>query len=125
MRKKFTIAISAILIILSLIFFWLKNNYPDFNFIVLMSGNVIMAVLSFVSFYLVTTQIKKKPDAFVRGVYSSSFLKLFVCIISILTYAILNKDSVHKPSLFILFGIYAAYSIAETWMLSKMAREIK
>lgn len=125
MKTKFIITITAILIILSLLFFWLKDNYPDFNLVVLMCGNILMAALSFISFFIVTAQISKKPDAFVRGVYASSFMKMFVCIIAILAYVIVNKPNIHKPSLFILFGIYAIYSIAETWMLSIMARSSK
>lgn len=125
MKKHFIITILAVFVILSLVFYWLKNNAPEYNFIVLMSGNVLMALLSTVTYVIVTRQMKKAPEAFVRGVYASSFLKLFVCIISIMVYAIVNKPDVHKPSLFILFGIYAVYSITETWMLSKMARAEK
>ncbi|MCB0698225.1 MAG: hypothetical protein H6551_06430 [Chitinophagales bacterium] len=125
MKKKFIITIFTLFVILSLVFYWMKTAMPGYNFTVLMSGNVIMALLSTITYIIVIQQMKKAPEAFVRGVYASSFLKLFVCIVSITVYAIVNKPNVHKPSLFVLFGIYAAYSITETWMLSKMARAEK
>lgn len=122
MKNRFILIIVLLFVALSAIFFWLKNAAPEYSFGALMGGNIIMAVLAIVSYVLVTGQIDKRPQAFVRGVYSSTFLKLFVCIIAILTYALVNKPNVHKPSLFILFGIYAVYSVAETWQLSRMAR---
>ncbi|MCB9046008.1 MAG: hypothetical protein H6550_07700 [Chitinophagales bacterium] len=125
MKKTFLASISVLFILLSVIFFWLRTIAPAYSFPALMTGNVIMALLSFGSFMLVTRQMKSKPDAFVRGVYSSSFLKLSVCVIAVMVYAIINRPDVHKPSLFVLFGVYAAYTAIETWLLSKLARETK
>lgn len=122
MKNRFILIIVLLFVILSAIFFLLRSAAPEYAFGALMGGNIIMAVLAIVSYVLVTQQISQRPEAFVRGVYSSTFLKLFVCIVAILTYALVNKPNVHKPSLFILFGIYAVYSIAETWQLSRMAR---
>lgn len=125
MKKSFVVSIAVVFVVLTGIFLWLRTAYPAYNFTVLMTGNVIMAVLSYISHYLVTKQINNKPDAFVRGVYASSFLKLFVCIISIVVYAMVNKPNVHKPSLFVLMGIYFVYSAVETWLSSKIARQTK
>lgn len=122
MKNRFILIVVVLFLLLSGIFFALKTYAPQYAFGALMGGNIIMAVLAIVSYALVQAQVDKRPEAFVRGVYSSTFLKLLVCIIAILSYAIINRANVHKPSLFILFGIYAVYSIAETWLLSRMAR---
>ena len=81
-----------------------------------------MAFLSSASFYMVTKQIKSRPEAFVRGVYSGTFLKLLVCMAAILIYVMANRPNIHKPTLFVLFGIYIVYTVIETTTLSKMAR---
>lgn len=125
MKKIFLASIISLFIVLSLIFIWLKNVAPAYNFGVLMFGNAIMAVLSFTTFFMVVKQMRGKPDAFVRGVYASSFLKLAVCVIAVVVYAVVNRPNVHKPSLFVLFGVYAVYSAIETWLLSRLARELK
>jgi len=70
----------------------------------------------------VNKQVDSRPQAFVRGVYSASFLKLMVCMVSILVYVLLNRTHIHKPSVFVLFGIYAVYTVVETWVLSKRVR---
>lgn len=123
MKKYFIPVIIGIFIVLSIGFYVLQMLKPAFSFGVLMAGNIIMALLSLGTFFMVRKQINKRPEAFVRGVYSSSFLKLMVCMIAILVYVLTDKDHIYKPSVFVLFGIYAVYTVFETWLLSQMARE--
>ena len=125
MKKKFLITILSLFAFISAVFFAMKCYAPmnGFHFVALEAGNAIMALLSLVTYSLITKQLDKSPQAFVRGVSGSSFLKLMVCMISILVYILLNRSSIHKPTVFVLFGIYAVYTAAETWLLSKLARE--
>lgn len=125
MKKVFIILTIAAFIILSAIFSALRIYAPEYNYTVLMTGNAILAFLSFISFMLVTKQINDKPDAFVKGVYSSTFLKMMISMFAILIYAFINREHLHKPTIFSLMGIYAVYSSIETWILSKIARETK
>lgn len=124
MKKYFIPVIAIVFVALALVFFGMRTYLPQYNFTVLTVGNIVMAVLSLASYFMVNAQMKRKPDAFVRGVYASSFMKLFVCIVAILTYVIINKPNIHKPTLFVLFGIYAVYSIAETMLLSRIAKDV-
>lgn len=127
MKKKFLLAILAVFVILSAIFYFLTQAQPQFNFTLLMSANILMAAISMAAFFIVTRNVTDRPEAFVRGVYSGSFLKLLICIFSIIAYVMLNRahkdEPGFKPSLFILFGIYAVYTFTETVLLSKMARQ--
>jgi hypothetical protein len=123
MKKYFVLIIVLLFLLLSGLFYWLKSAFPEYSYGVLMTGNAVMAVLSILTYYMVKAQLGNKPAAFVRGVYASSFLKLLVCMGAILIYAVVNKANIHKPSLFSLFGIYAVYSVIETWMLSGLVRE--
>lgn len=125
MKKGFISAILILFIVLSALFFGLRSAAPEYRFVLLMGANVLMAVLSLAGHAIVMKQVAGRPQAFVRGVYASSFLKLMVCIAGILGYVLINRHDIHKPSLFMLFGIYAVYSIIETWLLSKMARDAK
>jgi len=125
MTKSFLIATIVIFFVLSAVFYSMKTFAPEFRFNVLMTGNVMMAVLSILTYFIVRKTVSERPEAFVRGVYGATFLKLMVCIVSIVLYAILNKKNIHKPSLFVLFGIYAVYTAVETWLLGKMARDTK
>lgn len=123
MKKYFVLIIVLLFLLLSGVFYWLKSAAPEYSYGALMTGNAVMAVLSILTFYMVKAQIGKRPAAFVRTTQAASFLKLLVCAGAVLIYAFLNKANIHKPSLFALFGIYAIYSVIETWMLSGLARE--
>ena len=123
MRKQFIIIIITIFILLSAGFFALSMYVPEYSFRVLEGGNSIMALLSLTTWLMVKKQLEGNAQAFVRGVYGASFLKLMACMIAILVYVLLNRAHIHKPSVFILFGIYAVYTVMETWMLSKAAKE--
>lgn len=123
MRKRFLVTIGVVFVLLGAGLFGLKKFVPAIDLVALEIGNCIMALLSLVTYGLVKKQKEGRPEAFVRGVYSSSFLKLMVCMISILVYVLLNRSQIHKPSVFMLFGIYAVYTIMETWLLSKLVRE--
>ncbi len=122
MNRTFIIAVGIVFAALTAIFFYMKTAAPDFRFNVMMGGNILMLILSTASYFMVTQQIKNRPQAFIRGVYSGTFLKLFVCMASVMLYVMINKKDIHKPTLFVLFGIYAVYSVVETTILSKMAR---
>jgi len=123
MKKKFIIVTSVIFVLLSVCFYILKTYLPAYRFVTLETGNLLMAILTLSSYFIVQKQIDSRPQAFVRGVYSASFLKLMVCMVSILVYVLLNRANIHKPSVFVLFGIYAIYTTAETLLLSKLAKE--
>jgi hypothetical protein len=125
MRQYFTLVIIFIFLLLSAVFYGMKVYAPEYRFSVLMTGNVVMAALSIITYFIVRKTMNDKPEAFVRGVYGATFLKLMVCMASILLYAMLNRKNIHKPSLFVLFGIYAVYTAVETWLLSKLARDAK
>jgi len=125
MSKNFLIATFIIFLVLSAVFYSMQTFAPAFRFGVLMTGNAMMALLSVITYFIVKRTIGERPEAFVRGVYGATFLKLMVCMASILLYAMLNRKNIHKPSLFVLFGIYAVYTAVETWLLSRMARETK
>ncbi len=122
---KFILFNIALFIILSVVIYFFQQSFPAYNFMLMMSCNILMSVLSLISWLLIQRQIRKRPQAFVRGIYGATFLKLMACTISLVVYVMLHRKEIHKPSLFLLFGIYACYTAVETILLSKLARTIK
>lgn len=124
-KMKHLFIILTIVIFLSLAagFYALRIYNPSYHFMALEIGNLIMALLASITYVIKENQNSARPQAFVRGVYGSSFLKLMVCMICILLYLVLSRPNIHKPTVFMLFGIYVVYSIMETWLLSRTARK--
>ena len=125
MKRQFVVVTIVILLVLDIAFRILERQAPQYHTTALEVSNFIMAGLTLAAYALVNRQIDNRPNAFVRGVYSASLLKLMVCMTGILAYVMLNKSKIHKPSVFIMFGIYAVYSATETVLLSRIAKRNK
>lgn len=122
MKRQFVVVTLVILLALDVSFRILGRQAPEYHTTALEIANIVMAGLTLAVFALMNKQIDNRPNAFVRGVYSGSLLRLMVCMVGVLAYVVLNKSKIHKPSVFIMFGIYAVYSATETVMLSRTAK---
>ncbi len=122
MRRPFVVAMLIIVVVLDILFRVLKMKAPEYHILALQISNYMMATLSLIAYVLINKQMSDRPHAFVRGVYSASFLKLFVCMIAILVYLVMKRPNIHKPTIYMLFGVYSIYSIVETVILSRTAR---
>ncbi|MBL7720315.1 MAG: hypothetical protein JNL72_15870 [Flavipsychrobacter sp.] len=125
MNKGFLASVLVVFVLLNAVLYFLSPQMAGFDMPALYAGNALMLVVALISFLLVSRQIAARPQAFIRGVYSSTYLKLFVCVAGILIYVLARRPHVHKPSIFALLGIYAAYTIVETIFVSKLARKTK
>ncbi|HXS37743.1 MAG TPA: hypothetical protein VN721_13650 [Flavipsychrobacter sp.] len=125
MRKHFVTVIIILFLVLCSFFYALKIYAPAYKFGALIIGNAVMAILSISTYFIVKKQMGQRPEAFVRGVFSATLLKLMVCILAILLFVLVDRQHIHKPSIFMLFGIYAVYTIVEAWLLSRLAKQAK
>lgn len=123
MRNKFTIIVLALLSVLGVAISLLANVAPEFHTMALHGANVLMALLSIIVWTIATKpQEGASAQAMVRGVYGATLLKLMVCMVGALIYIVLNRNNIHKPTVFVLLGIYGVYSAVETVMLSRATR---
>jgi len=89
-------------------------------------GNSMLFIITLISFLLAQRGLKNpNPHAFVRSVYMSVMLKLFVCIIAAFVYISLYKTNLNKPALFICMGLYLGYTFLEVSVLTKMLKQKK
>lgn len=93
---------------------------------VLIIGNTLLFLITLVSFLLAHRGLSNpNPHAFVRAVYISVMLKLFVCIIAAFIYISVYKSNLNKPALFICMGLYLVYTFLEIATLMKMLKQKK
>ena len=91
---------------------------------VLMGGNLLIFGLTFFSFLLAERGLQNKnPHAFVRAVYSSVLLKLFIGIIAAFVYIAIEKKNLNKPGLFTVMGLYLVYTFLEVRVLTRMLKK--
>jgi hypothetical protein len=95
-----------------------------FNAGFLLAANVILFLLTFFGFFIQTKGVRStNVHAFIRGVYSSLLLKMFVIVVAIVVYILVMGGQVNKPSLFTSMGIYLVYTSMEVIQLMKIARK--
>ena len=101
---------------------WLEVNGFNINF--LLVSNLLLFLLSLAGFIIQSRAIRSMdPQKFVRGVYASIMIKMFICMIAVLIYMVMNKDNINKPALFSSMGIYIFYTVIEVSGLMKAARK--
>lgn len=100
------------------------DAHPAFDLPGLLVANFLMCGLSLAGWFMLRRRSNERAQVFVQGVYGATMLRLFVCIIGILAYALINKPNVHRPSLFMMFGIYIIYMVIETVYFSRLTRKV-
>ena len=91
---------------------------------VLIIGNALLFLVTIVSFVLAQRGLKStNPHAFVRSVYGSIMIKLFVCLIAAFIYIFLFRKDLNKPAFFTLMGLYLVYTFIEVSTLTKMLKQ--
>ena len=90
---------------------------------VLLAGNAILFIITLVSYALAHRGLNStNSHAFVRAVYGSVMIKLFLCLIAAFIYISINKGNLNKPALFTCMGLYLVYTFMEVSALMKLLR---
>jgi len=91
---------------------------------VLLIGNLILFVVTAFSFIIGKRSLRSSnPNAFVRGVYLSTMVKLFACAIAAFVYIMMFRKNINKPALIASMGLYIIYSVLEVSVLKKLLKE--
>ena len=91
---------------------------------VVIIGNILLFLITLLSFNMGLKGLRDpNPHAFVRSVYSSILLKLFLCIIAAFIYISLYGNNLNKPALFTCMGLYLVYTFMEVSTLMKLLKD--
>jgi hydrogenase-4 membrane subunit HyfE len=108
-----------------LVVFAKKLDANGFTSEVVIWGNIILFVVTlFSTFFLVNGLKASSTHHFIRSVYGSLMVKLFVCIIAIFVYVKVSA-TINKPSIFLLMGLYFVYAFLEIKSLNQLTRDLK
>ncbi|RYD95961.1 MAG: hypothetical protein EOP50_07260 [Sphingobacteriales bacterium] len=100
-----------------------RLEHYGFSQEVLLYGNVFLFCISIGSFLIAQRGLAdKNPHAFVRSVYGSIMMKLFLCLIVAFIYIATQRKGLNKPAFFTLMGLYLLYTFIEVSALTKMLR---
>lgn len=109
-----------------LIVFKISMSKAGFDVDFVLIANVILFILSALGFYIQHQQLKSpNPNAFVRGIYGSTLLKLMVIMAALLIFIVASGGTVNKKAIFLSMAIYVLYTTIEVVLLMKMVRTKK
>ena len=82
--------------------------------LVLIVGNILLYFITAAALYFHWKGfMDKNPNVFFRSVYGSMLMRMFVCIIAVVIYALIVGSKINKYSLLICFLFYFLYSFVE------------
>jgi hypothetical protein len=85
---------------------------------VLLVGNVLLFLVTAVSFYLYTKGLRNNNiHAFVRVMYGSMLVKLFVCMLAALIYGAIVRQAASRNGIIGCFVLYVLYTFLEVRIL--------
>src|SRR5258707_6103603 len=95
-----------------------------FDYRVLLVGNILLFGVTAISFYLYTKALRNNnPHAFVRMMYGSLLVKVFVCLAATLVYASSAGRLVNRNAIFGCFGLYFLYTWLEVRILMQLSKK--
>ena len=123
--QKFSPLLLLFIFINILIFIFSKSLLAfGFNLSFLLAANAIIFMITLIGFTLQAKGSKSaNVNAFIRGIYASLLMKMFVIVAAILIYVSLIGAEINKPSLFTSLAIYLIYTCIEVIQLMKIARK--
>ncbi|MBA2330971.1 MAG: hypothetical protein M3413_11265 [Bacteroidota bacterium] len=93
---------------------------------VLIIGNLFLMIITLFSYLIASRGLKSEnTHAFVRAVYSSILIKLFITLIAAFVYISVYRKELNKPAFFTLMGLYLLYSFIEVKTLTRQLKEKK
>ncbi len=103
---------------------WATATRLKIDFGALLAGNLLLFAISFWSFRLGIRALQhKNVHVFVRLVYSSLLLKLFLLSLAAFIYIARFKQNVNKPALFGCFGLYLIYTFTEVRLVMQQSKQ--
>ncbi len=123
--KKF-IPVIGLFLLINFIVFIFGGSLEEYGFNIgfLLVANALLFILTFLGFYVQTKGVRSSNvNAFIRGIYSSLLLKMFVIVAAILIYILLMGGETNTPSILASMAIYLVYTFLEVIQLMKIARK--
>lgn len=127
-NRKTLMPLAVLFIVLNAFFISGKNllNKWGMDQDVLIIGNLFLMIITLFSYLIASRGLKNaNPHAFIRSVYSSILIKLFITLIAAFVYISVYRKNLNKPAFFTLMGLYLLYSFIEVRTLTRQLKEKK
>lgn len=99
-----------------------SNTVVDFR--ILLAGNTLLFAIGYYTYRLGTRALQHQNiQVFLRLLYGSLLLKLFLISLAAFIYIARVKQAVNKPALFGFFGLYLIYTFTEVRLVMQQSKQ--
>jgi hypothetical protein len=120
-----SVPVIVLFILVNSLAFIFKTFLHDHGFGIkfLLAANLLLFCLSQLAFFIQMRGLKSvNINAFIRSVYASLLIKIFIVIIALAIYLFMIKGKINRPSLFTSMALYILYTFIEVRQLMKISR---
>jgi len=120
-----SVPVIVLFILINALAFIFKTFLHDQGFGIkfLLTANLLLFCLILLTYFIQMRGLKSTNiNAFIRSVYASLLIKIFIVIIALAVYLFITKGKVNKPSLFTSMALYILYTFIEVRQLMKISR---
>ena len=120
-----SVPVIVLFILVNSLAFIFKTFLHDHGFGIkfLLAANLLLFCLSQLAFFIQMRGLKSvNINAFIRSVYASLLIKIFIVIIALAIYLFITKGKINRPSLFTSMALYILYTFIEVRQLMKISR---
>ena len=118
--------IFVVFLVLCLLILGLSSILHEWNVDgrVLLGGNAVLFFVTAISYWLHIKSLRSSnPHVFVRMVYGSLLVKMLVCLLAVLIYA-LQTRAVNRNAIIGSFIIYIIYTFLEIRILTQLTKKL-
>jgi hypothetical protein len=91
------------------------------NYSVLMSGNCLFFLVSLFVFRMqYVAMYNPNPNVFIRSVMGGMLIKVFACVIAVVSYYFISGVAFNKPAVYVSMVIYIVYLVVEVRTIMKL-----
>jgi signal transduction histidine kinase len=90
---------------------------------VVLIGNSLLFGVTYVSFLLHIKGLRNpNPHVFVRTMYGSLLVKMLICLVAVMIYAMASGGAINRNGIIACFVLYLLYTILEVRILQRLYR---
>lgn len=127
-KRSFYFPLLVFFLATSIAFFVLRDKFihHGFDATVLLLINLYLFSLSLISLYLhIQGFFHPRTQVFLRSVYGTMMMKMFLTVIAVLIYALLAREQLNTPAVFSGMGLYFAYTFLELRVVFALLKQPK
>ncbi len=110
-------------LVLAILIFTAKIFYADrrVDYMVIMAANCLFFLISLFVFRMQYKAMhNSNPNVFIRSVMAGMIIKVFACIIAVVAYYFLSRETFNKPAVYVSMIIYIIFLTVEVRTIMKL-----